>query len=342
MSLSHKPIVGIIGLTGHAQRLRVIIEPIANITHIYHPSKKINDSRCTQELKDLVECDAIFIASPNDTHLLYLKKLRELCFSGYIFCEKPPVSHNEINELCELFDNDNKRIYFNFQYAYAKSFMLLDDLINTKALGEIISISFKAGHGLALEERWGSSWRSDGSRHMLGVVETLGVHFIERAIAIWSKFGYDIAHASMLPIKLSCVGTAIDTADIDILHHSANDTSLIRKTNIFVSYAVPFMFEMNAIGTDGIFSIKDGELIISQGRRTFDNRGYFIQPAIIERYKYDAEVEYEKALSCSVMNFISYVHTKTSIPSELYASSIMTMKLLHELHTTCVVLNSKL
>lgn len=338
---SDKPSVGIIGLTGHAQRLRDIIEPIANVTHLYHPNKKIDDSRCTQEFKDMIGCDAIIIASPNDTHLSYLTKLRQMLYNGYIFCEKPPVSHDEIDELCALFDDDSTHIYFNFQYAHAKSFTMLDELISSNSLGDIISISFKAGHGLALEDEWTTSWRSDGTRHALGVVETLGIHFIERAMMIWTSLGHDTAHATMLPLKMAPTGTAYDTADINIVHSNASIiTPRIRRTNILVSYATPFMFEMNVVGTNGIFSIRDNELIVRCGRRTFDDRGYFIQAPIVESCTYDAEIEYERALQLSVMKFISYVSDGACIPRGLYDAAVGSMKLLHELYTTCVALNT--
>jgi thymidylate synthase len=44
---------------------------------IYHPTKNLDDSRSTNNLKDLYECDGIVIASPNNTHFEYLKDVIE-------------------------------------------------------------------------------------------------------------------------------------------------------------------------------------------------------------------------------------------------------------------------
>ena len=71
--------LGIIGYKNHAERLRNILDKKRNccLKFIYHPTKKIKDVRGTNKISDLLSCDGILIASPNNTHFSYLKKLEK-------------------------------------------------------------------------------------------------------------------------------------------------------------------------------------------------------------------------------------------------------------------------
>ena len=103
--------VGIIGYQNHAKKLISFAEnnPKCSLQYIFHPNKKIDDKRGTNNLKDLFTCDAIIISSPNSTHFEYIKKLSN--FSGYIFCEKPPVTNLvELKKLKQLDVNKQRKI----------------------------------------------------------------------------------------------------------------------------------------------------------------------------------------------------------------------------------------
>ena len=75
--LTHK--IGFIGYRNHAKKLLDIVEEEENfeVSKLYHPTKNIDDSRITNNLEDLYECDGIIIASPNATHFEYIKKIVE-------------------------------------------------------------------------------------------------------------------------------------------------------------------------------------------------------------------------------------------------------------------------
>ena len=77
--------IGFIGYRNHAKKLLDIVENKENfeISKIYHPTKNIDDSRITNNLKDLHECDGVFIASPNNTHFEYLKEMIENFKGGF-------------------------------------------------------------------------------------------------------------------------------------------------------------------------------------------------------------------------------------------------------------------
>ena len=71
--------LGIIGYKNHAERLLNILDKKRDccLKFIYHPTKKIKDVRGTNKISDLLSCDGILIASPNNTHFSYLKKLEK-------------------------------------------------------------------------------------------------------------------------------------------------------------------------------------------------------------------------------------------------------------------------
>ena len=86
--------IGVIGYKNHAKRLVDLLDDSteARCVSLFHPEKRSGDSRLTRKLDDLLDLDAIVVASPNNTHFPYLKELADR-FTGYVFCEKPPVSN---------------------------------------------------------------------------------------------------------------------------------------------------------------------------------------------------------------------------------------------------------
>ncbi len=82
--------IGIIGFRGQAARIRKILKKNNKVEInkiLYHKKLKIKNSIITQNFNDLLNLDAIIIASPTYTHLEYLKKLKN--YKGYILIEKP-------------------------------------------------------------------------------------------------------------------------------------------------------------------------------------------------------------------------------------------------------------
>ena len=142
--------LGIIGYRNHALRLRSIIEkkPNCRIDFIYHPTKKIDDNRSTNNFSDLLDCDAIFISSPNATHFSYIRRLRN--FKGYIFCEKPPVtSKNQLNYIAKLPLEKKRKLFFNFNYRFSKISKNLESQLNSTKIGKIIQINIITNNSLS-------------------------------------------------------------------------------------------------------------------------------------------------------------------------------------------------
>ena len=96
--------LGIIGYGNQAIRLIAICKEIknCNIAFIYHPTKSLDDPRSTTNFSDILSCHAVIIATPNNTHFKYIRKLIDH-FDGFIFCEKPPCnSLKDLNYLKRL------------------------------------------------------------------------------------------------------------------------------------------------------------------------------------------------------------------------------------------------
>ena len=68
--------LGIIGYRNHAAKLLSILEnkPGITINTIFHPDKKIDDPRFSNNFNNILDSDAVIIASPNHTHFEYIKK----------------------------------------------------------------------------------------------------------------------------------------------------------------------------------------------------------------------------------------------------------------------------
>ena len=93
--------ISIIGYKNHASRLESLLKGIGMRPHMWNHH--------TDNFTDLIGSTAIIIASPNDTHVEYIKKILEVCPESYIFCEKPPaVNLGELDYLeCADLNNDN-------------------------------------------------------------------------------------------------------------------------------------------------------------------------------------------------------------------------------------------
>ena len=179
VQLTHK--IGIIGYRNHAKKILDIVDANKkfNITHIFHPTKEINDPRTTNNLEKLYDCDGIIIASPNSTHLEYIQKFIDNS-KCYIFCEKPPVTSTDgIKQLEKLSLDEKKRVHFNFNLRFSELKKMLDKYLNSDLIGKPIQINIVASMGLAFKEKYLQNWRSDGEQNMHNIIENVSIHWID-------------------------------------------------------------------------------------------------------------------------------------------------------------------
>jgi len=296
--------LGIIGYKNHAERLLNILDKKRDccLKFIYHPTKKIKDVRGTNKISDLLSCDGILIASPNNTHFSYLKKLEK--FNGYIFCEKPPVVlRTELNKLKKFKIEKKRKVYFNFNFRFKKINSLFEEIIQDKRLGKIININIILTHGLAFKKEYVKSWRAKSNMH--SVLDTVTIHFIDMLNLHFGKpkkIQYD-------PKSVAKTGSAFDTVNVNMTYRNGVNVQILN------SYASPLVNEISILTTNSWIVFRKNEFIIYNPRNTFDKKGFFKDPPIYKKLKIKKDEDYLKSLSCSLDDFI--FHTKNNVPFDL-------------------------
>ncbi len=286
--------IGVIGYKNHAKR---IIDGINGCgincsLEIYHPTK-VDGVITTNNFDDIVRCDSVFICSPNDTHLFYVKELiKQNEFSGKIFCEKPPVNtKKDLKEMRKICLDNSGRVYFNFNFRKSRvSNILSNDL---KKLGRPIQVSVSITHGLAFKDGYKESWRSQRETHPLGVLETVSVHWIDLFISLFGK----VKEFKVLNSISSKNGTAYDTSSLFILHTSGV------VTNIFASYASCKNFFLTYQGTNGVAFLNSNGVKLHYPRDSFDQSGNFVFPGVKETIEYSEKDDYTNSLNNSIRYF---------------------------------------
>ncbi len=316
--------LGIIGYRNHASRLisSLATKPDCKISYIYHPTKTVDDSRSTNNISDLFNCDAVIIASPNDTHFEYIEKLLSN-FSGYIFCEKPPVTN--LNDLAKLenFSIENKnRIFFNFNYRFSKLSENIQSGMQSDSLGTIITINILSAHGLAFKKDYGESWRADGKKNPHNILDTVAIHYVDLLNYYLGK----PSKISYFPSLMSKNGTSYDTCNITMQYGNGS------SANIFNSYASPLVNEIYVVGTNGVLTIRNNMFELHSPRDTFNSNGFFTTPPTSKKNNFDMESDYYDSLRNSLDYFILNVQNKKSMDIHQFEASILSNRMILQLH----------
>ena len=305
VQLTHK--IGFIGYRNHAKKLLDIVEreESVEVSQIYHPIKNIDDSRITNNLKDLYECDGIVIASPNNTHFEYLKEIIENS-DCLIYCEKPPVTSSEgIEYLEKLTSEQKKRIFFGFNLRFSEFNDFLKVYSKSEKLGKIIQINIITSQGLAFKEKYLGDWRADGENNLHNIIENSSIHWIDLMIFNFGK----TTNSNYLPRLVSNNGTSFDTNSVNLQFENGMVAS------IFTSYATPLVENIVIVGTNGFAIIKDGKIEISYPRDTFDENGLFTNPKNKEEIDFSFQTNGKNSLKKSMNYFLD--HLKNSQMFEL-------------------------
>ena len=324
VQLTHK--LGFIGYRNHAKKLIDIAEKNYDfeITNIYHPTKRIDDPRITNNLEKLYDCDGVIIASPNSTHFEYIQKLikNSKCF---IFCEKPPVTSLEgIKFLENLAPEDKKRIFFNFQLRFSKINEILKQYLNSEKLGKIIQINIISSMGFAFKEKYVGSWRADGKNNLHNMIENVSIHWIDLMIF---NFGKSIG-ASYFPRLMSNHGSSYDTNSLILKFENGITVS------IFNSYVTPLIEDVVVIGTNSFVTIRDNAIEIFSPRDTFNENGLFTKPKNRTQTEFSFESNRIHALKSSVDYFLEHVKNSEGFEPAHFMTSINSNKLVLELENS--------
>jgi predicted dehydrogenase len=308
--------VGAIGSRNHAKRIINIIgeSGLAKVSCVFHPTHQSSDLPYSNDLRDLLQCDAVFILSPNATHAEYLRYFTDQ-YQGYVFCEKPPVS--TLKELDGL-KLELNRTFFNFNLRHSLIADWLREAEVMEALGDPLFWQARVTHGLAFKPSYTESWRSDIELHPYGVVETVAIHWLD-------LFGYFLGNVEQTNITtkiMSGVGSACDTAMISIDYEAGASSQVV------VSYAACRSANLTLQGTNGILEFSNGLLTLRSPRDTFDERGRFVEPPFLRRDEVSWDEFYAASLKRSVEYFLGICRQSETFPRHLGEASLSANRLL--------------
>ncbi|HOX54330.1 MAG TPA: Gfo/Idh/MocA family oxidoreductase [Candidatus Omnitrophota bacterium] len=256
----------------------------------YHPTKTLEGLDFTNDLNVLFDCDFIVVASPDTTHVEYLRELKG--YKGYIFCEKIPAVDREGLKFLKSYRNP--RLYYNFNYRKSELCQLLEQLSE-----EILHIDYKCGFGLALRPEYKLNWRSKASNAFLGVFQLTGIHLFDLLLFCFGKPKYYRFTAR----NISPYGDSVDNFGINM--EFANGVI----AELFLSYTSAYYNRIDIITSEKLISWDNNEVIVKGPREIFDEKGLFKSPPVISRKTADF---YNDSLKSSVGYFISAVKSKQS------------------------------
>lgn len=311
--------IAVIGKAGHALRLISILKEMPEILIkfvYYHKKVDSTDLPITSNFMDLFSADAIIIASPTPTHAGYIDQLKN--YNGYILVEKPVVSTEE--DTLRFFDfpvERKKKIRVNYNFLYSKIAHLLENIKTQGSIGTPISLNIYTCHGLAHQEKYKQSWRSE-IRESFGVMEMVGVHFINLSIALFGK---------IMSTNIECLWKA------DCKKDCPPDTvflSLYMETgvcvNLFHSYAGPFINRILFIGTDGYWEYNGTEAKLYYPSNSFDENDRFTTPPVVRMDKLNYPLIWKESLSTALYNFIGVIHSSGSFYPEDFDRALKSME----------------
>jgi predicted dehydrogenase len=318
--------LGLIGYGKQAVKLLSILQNKQDVTvrTIFHPDKTIDDSRFTSNFKDILDSDAVIIASPNHTHFNYIEQLLKE-FSGYIFCEKPPVtSGDELTKLERKSSDEKARIFFNFNLRFGRLNEIMQNYVNSESMGKILNLHIVHTHGFAFKEKYVSSWRANGEKNLHNILDAISIHYVD---LLNLHFG-QIKYSHYFPRLFSGKGTSFDTAHLFLKYDNGITVSI---TN---SYAAPSITELSMIGTNGFLTIRNNEVILLSPRDTFNSKGDFICPPALKQNEFNFADEINRSQEKSLEYFLTCVSQNNPIPMNQFKSSIETNRFLINLKTS--------
>lgn len=310
--------IGFIGFGQHASRLSKCLRECLGSFDIvsYHPSKR--DAHITNSFRDICCCDVVFITSPNDTHFKYIQTLIKNTKSK-IFCEKPPcVTLSELDELSKLNPESKGRVFFNFNYRHSNLCHLIKSAIADGSIGRVMNITGVLSHGLAFKEGYANSWRGKYPKNKSVVLDTSLIHLIDLCNYVLNE---------PLEIKFSSSAS---------YKHGRDSFSIGLKTknhvsvSLFGSYAAPYCFSLQILGTDGLIEASDSSLTLRKPRDTFNEAGFFITPPKFVSEDYSFEVDYHNSLKKAVYYFIDHAISDKSFSNVDFDLSLETTKLIFD------------
>jgi predicted dehydrogenase len=290
--------VAVIGVRNQAARhINLLKKRVEVQLHaVFHPAGKTGDRvlPLTENFSDVLESDAVIIASPTNTHAHYLNLLKN--YPGYILLEKPAVSSSEESQVLEQWSNDKKfRTRVNFNLCFSKLRSVLSEILASQHLGDLISFDVHTSQGLAFTQRYQESWRSQQGSSF-GVLETVGVHYFHLLLLLFGE---------------------MDKVDVNLLHRAGHfsgppDTGMVRiqmhdgmLATLRHSYAAPACNRLFLIGTNGFWEYDGKVARLYSPRESFDQEGRFTTPPLVREDKIDHSIAWQESLDSAQEDFLA-------------------------------------
>ncbi|HYH37816.1 MAG TPA: Gfo/Idh/MocA family oxidoreductase [Azospirillum sp.] len=304
--------LGAIGWRNHAARIIDLADAsgLGRVEVVHHPDYVPARPGGTTRFEDLLDCDAVLILSPNDTHGGYLRRLAG--YGGYVFCEKPPVTTRADWEMLRTLDAG--RTCFGFNLRFSRWAERAREAVADGRLGRVLHAEVQSTHGLAFKDIFPGSWRADGARHRHSVLETVAVHFVD----LLGHLLGPIERWDYAPSNAAGRGTAYDTCHL-ATRHAGGATS-----SVLASYAAPFALRLSLLGSNGVLTCDPQGIALHGPRDTFDARGNFAAPP--ERFREDADFDtvFRESLARSLAFFLEHARDRRPLPPELFDLSVRT------------------
>ena len=319
-----------IGIIGYGNQSKKIIDLIlkhkkaAKILVYYYRKKKFIKLQSSNRNKRIIfynrlnklkNLNCIFITSPNETHVKYLKYF--LKHKTYIFCEKPPCTTiKEYNYLSKLDKKFKKRIYFNFNYNQSSLKKILKKLILKKQSGNPIFASISFSHGIAFNNKKYSKWRLKQKNIFDNILGNLGIHYLELLTSLFGKI-----------IKMNFVSenhSNVKSFDTGIINLSFKKKM---HATIYLSYAASFDQNIKIHLTNSLIELRKNKLFFCFPRDSFDKSGKYCYPKIklIKNFSSDIHIE---SLNASLTYFFDKVYYKRIINQQYFNNALYLSKIL--------------
>lgn len=184
-----------------------------NLEHAKSFSERHEIGNFTDNLNVFLDMvDAVYIASPHDTHYMYVKQALER--GKHVLCEKPMVlEKKQAVELYELSEKNNCVLFEAIKTAYSPGFYQLLNVVRSGAIGTVHDVEAcftkleKNNVRELNDKKYGGSFTELGSYGILPILKILGNKYKElrfeqiineNRIDIYTKayFRYDNAVAT--------------------------------------------------------------------------------------------------------------------------------------------------
>lgn len=223
MGKSNKIRVGVIGTGRIAKRFvpeARCVERI-EVTSVYNPNilsaklfaEEFHIDNYTDKKEKFVEkIDAVYIATPHETHYEYAKEM--LLVGKHVLCEKPLVfSKIQAEELFVIARQKNLVLMEGIKTAYCPGFQALQQVIHSGKIGKVYDVEacFSKLGAANMREIWdqehGGSFLELGTYSMLPIMKLLGtnekeIHFHSalavNGIDIYTKTSFDYGSQAAL------------------------------------------------------------------------------------------------------------------------------------------------